>query len=68
MMQLFELSKLTHRTPAGLPFGMPGRADDIEITVQQAAHPARHCIASGLFINIEDYCVSRASNPEAKVL
>ena len=67
-MQLFESSKFTHRTPAGLPFGMPGSADDIEITVQQAAHPARHCIASSLFINIEDYCVFRVLNPEAKVL
>ena len=68
MVQLFESSKLTHRTPAGLPFGMTGSGEDIEITVQQAAHPARHCIASGLFINIVDCCVSRASNPEAKEL
>ncbi len=33
-----------HRTPAGLPSGIPGIGDDIEITVQQAPQPGRHSI------------------------
>jgi hypothetical protein len=28
--------KLTHLTPAGLPLGMPGMADEIEMAMQQA--------------------------------
>lgn len=31
----------TQRTPAGLPFGMPGIGEVMEGEVQQAPHPAR---------------------------
>ena len=31
----------TQRTPAGLPFGMPGIGEVIEGAVQHAPHPAR---------------------------
>lgn len=30
------------RTPAALPFSMPGMDEDIDGAIQQAAHPARH--------------------------
>ena len=36
--------RLTQRTPAGLPLGIPGIGELIEITVQQAAHLGRHSI------------------------
>jgi hypothetical protein len=35
-------SSWTQRTPAGLPFGMPGMADVIDGAVQQAPQPGRH--------------------------
>ena len=34
-------SNCTQRTPAGLPFGMPGIGDVIDGAVQQAPHPGR---------------------------
>jgi oxygen-independent coproporphyrinogen-3 oxidase len=34
----------TQRTPAGLPWGMPGMGDEIEIAMQHAPQPIRHCI------------------------
>ena len=37
-------SRLTQRTPAGLPLGIPGMGELIEITMQQAAQPGRHSI------------------------
>jgi hypothetical protein len=36
----------THRTPAGLPWGMPGMGEEIERTTQQAAQPALHSISA----------------------
>ena len=33
-----------HRTKAGLPAGIPGIADEIDGTIQQAAHPTRQSI------------------------
>lgn len=32
----------TQRTPAGLPFGMPGIGDDMDGAMQQAPQPTRH--------------------------
>jgi hypothetical protein len=37
-------SSWTHRTPAGLPRGMPGMGLEIEGAMQQAAHPGRQSI------------------------
>lgn len=34
-----------HGTPAGLPSGIPGIGDEIEMTIQQAAQPIRHSMA-----------------------
>jgi hypothetical protein len=36
------------RIPAGLPSGMPGTGDEIDIAMQQAPHPMRHFMY-GLF-------------------
>jgi hypothetical protein len=33
-----------HLTPAGLPSGIPGIGDDIEIIIQQAPQPVLHFI------------------------
>ena len=33
-----------HRTPAFFPFGMPGMAELIDMTIQQAPHPFRQFI------------------------
>jgi hypothetical protein len=34
----------THRTPAGLPSGIPGIADEIDGAMQHAPQPTRHSI------------------------
>jgi hypothetical protein len=31
-----------HRIPAGLPSGMPGIGDDMDMAIQHAAHPVLH--------------------------
>jgi hypothetical protein len=36
-------SSWTHRTPAGLPFGIPGRGLVIDGAMQQAPQPGRQC-------------------------
>lgn len=36
--------RFTHLTPAGLPLGIPGIGELIDITVQQAAQKGRHSI------------------------
>lgn len=33
-----------HRTPAGLPFGIPGIEEDMLGAIQQAPHPSRQFI------------------------
>jgi hypothetical protein len=33
-----------HGTNAGFPSGIPGIAEEIDGTMQQAPHPGRHCI------------------------
>jgi hypothetical protein len=38
----------TQRTPAGLPFGIPGIGDEIEMAMQQAPQPTRHCMVGSL--------------------
>ena len=38
-MQLLQSSRFRHLTPAGLPFGIFGSGEEIEITIQQAAQP-----------------------------
>ncbi len=60
-----------HRCPAGLPPGIPGSGVEIEITVQQAAHPGRQSMARGTIrdaagpcIVRHDYC--RARRPVAR--
>jgi hypothetical protein len=41
ILQRFWSSSCTQRTPAGLPFGMPGIGDEIEGAMQHAPQPAR---------------------------
>jgi hypothetical protein len=41
ILQRLSSSSCTHRTPAGLPFGIPGIGDEIEGAIQQAPQPAR---------------------------
>jgi len=41
MRQRFLSSSCTQRTPAGLPFGMPGIGDEIDGTMQHAPQPTR---------------------------
>jgi hypothetical protein len=44
ILQLKSSANWTHRTPADLPFGISGIADDIEGYIQHAAQPDRHSI------------------------
>jgi len=48
ILQRFASSSWIQRTPAGLPFGMPGIAELIEGAVQQAPQPGRQFIAECL--------------------
>jgi hypothetical protein len=41
MEQILAAVRFTQRTPAGLPSGMPGRGEDIEMAMQQAPQPDR---------------------------
>ena len=45
-------SNCTHRTPAGLPPGMPGIGLEIEGEMQQAPHPLRQTGAAEGFIAV----------------
>lgn len=47
ILQRKSSSRLTHLTPAGLPFGIPGMGELIEITVQQAAQLGRQSMTLG---------------------
>lgn len=40
-LQLRSGDRCMQGMPAGLPLGMPGIGEEIEITIQQAAHPIR---------------------------
>jgi hypothetical protein len=42
ILQRLAASSCTHRTPAGLPSGMPGIGEVIEGAMQQAPQPGRH--------------------------
>lgn len=42
--QLLSSLSCTHRTPAGLPFGIPGIADEMEGAIQQAPQLGRQSI------------------------
>jgi hypothetical protein len=44
--QMFPSVRLTQRTPAFFPAGMPGRDELIEMAMQQAAQPIRHITVS----------------------
>ena len=44
ILQRKSSARFTQRTPAGLPLGIPGRGELIDITVQQAAQLGRHSI------------------------
>ena len=48
MRQRFASSSCTHRTPAGLPWGMPGMAELMEGAMQQAPHPGLQFMLSKL--------------------
>jgi len=37
-----------HLTPAGLPSGIPGIGDEIEVAIQHAPQPGRHSIGDVL--------------------
>lgn len=41
MEQVLVAVRLTQRTPAGFPSGIPGRGEDIEMAMQQAPQPDR---------------------------
>jgi len=41
-----------HLTPAGLPSGMPGMGDEIEIAMQHAPHTGLHSITCVLLANM----------------
>jgi len=36
-----------HLTPTGLPSGIPGNGDEIDVAIQQAPQPLRHSMAQG---------------------
>lgn len=42
MAQRLSSSSWMQRTPAGLPWGMPGMGEEMEGAVQQAPQPGRH--------------------------
>src|SRR3954451_541569 len=44
IMQRLSAVSCTQRTPAGLPFGMPGIGEEIESATQHAPHPTRQSI------------------------
>jgi len=46
-----------HLVPAGLPFGIPGISDDIEIMMQHAAHPERQFIFLTTAFHILKYSI-----------
>ena len=48
MRQALASSSCTHRTPAGLPCGMPGMAELMEGAMQQAPQPGRQCMGDPL--------------------
>jgi hypothetical protein len=48
MRQNFRSSRFTHSTPAGLPPGIPGMGELIDITMQQAPQPGLHEASSVL--------------------
>jgi len=43
--QLLASSSCTQRTPAGLPWGMPGIGEEMDGAVQQAPQPERQFMA-----------------------
>ena len=47
ILQPLRSSSCTQRTPAGLPFGMPGMGELIEGAMQQAPQPGRQLAGSG---------------------
>jgi hypothetical protein len=49
ILQRFSLSNCTHRTPAGLPFGMPGMGLLMLGAVQHAPQFGRHCMINPLW-------------------
>jgi elongation factor P len=42
-----------HLTPAGLPSGIPGIGDEIEIAIQQAPQPGRQSIRKSKKIKVK---------------
>ena len=47
ILHAFSSSSWAQRTPAGLPFGIPGIGDEIDGAMQQAPHPGRQEGVSG---------------------
>lgn len=47
IVQRLSDDRLTQRTPAGFPLGMPGMGELMDMAMQQAPHPARHSIHWG---------------------
>lgn len=46
IIHVFLSLRCMHLTPAGLPLGIPGISDDIEIAIQQAPHPILQSITN----------------------
>ena len=51
MRQLFSSLNCTHRTPAGLPSGMPGIGDEMDGAIQQAPQPSRQLSIVSVTLN-----------------
>ena len=49
--QLFSSLNCTHRTPAGLPLGMPGMGDEMDGAIQQAPQPSRQLSIGSVTLN-----------------
>lgn len=64
--QRFPPDRLTQRTPAGLPPGIPGIGDDIDGAIQQAPQPGLHEINDDILLVC--YVIDKANNEPCKII
>src|SRR6202162_974999 len=62
-LQRLSLVRGRQRTPAGLPFAIPGRADEMDGAIQHAPQPIRQSM--GLILLYFDLCFSRKEYTQA---
>ncbi len=57
------------RTPAGLPFGIPGIGDEIDGAIQHAPQPTRQLIVESWVIDVarDDTCAVDKTQPTVTV-